>query len=177
MHDNAHVLPECLNPKNGVPDLNEYKRKAALNALKEMAPKKQRAQALQECGKFRAREPPFDVGSNLFLLLVVDSLSSYRWWKAYTDFGPLQNGAIALGALPATTGATERNWNEFGQLHTRNRNRLKPERLRKLAFTYHNVRILARMKVTKEDRRWEVAASALAVSVLAAAAIAAASGV
>ena len=69
------------------------------------------------------------------------------------------------------------NWNEFGQLYTRNRNRLKPERLRKLVFIYHNLRILARMKVTKEDRRREVAASALAVSAFAAAAIAAASGV
>ena len=164
MHDHAHVLAYCLYSKNGVPDLNEYKRKAALNALKEMVPEKQRAQALQEYGKFRAREPPFDVGSNWFSLLVVDSLSSYGWWKAYADPGPLQNVAIALGAIPATAGATERKWNEFGQLYTRNRNRLKPERLRKLVFIYHNLRILARMKVTKEDRQPEVAASALAVS-------------
>ena len=171
MHDDAHVLAYCLNPKNGVPDLNEYERKAALNALREMVPEKQRAQALQDYGKFRAREAPFDVGSNLFSLLVVDSLSSYGWWKAYADPGPLQNVAIALGAIPATAGATERNWNEFGQLYTRNRNRLKPERLRKLVFIYHNLRILARMKVTKEDRRREVAASALAVSAFAAAAI------
>ena len=34
--------------------------------------------------------------------------------------------------------------------------------------TYHNLRILAGMKVTKEDRRPEVAASALAVSAFAA---------
>ena len=56
------------------------------------------------------------------------------------------------------------------------RNRLKPERLRKLVFIYHNLHILARMKVTKEDRQREVAASALAVSAFDAAAMAAASG-
>ena len=54
MHDGAHVLAYCLNPKNGVQDLSKYQRKAALNALKEMVPEKQRAQALQEYGKFRA---------------------------------------------------------------------------------------------------------------------------
>ena len=52
-----------------------------------------------------------------------------------------------------TAGATEQNWNEFGQLYTRNRNRLKPERLRKLVFIYHNFRILAPIKVTKEFPR------------------------
>ena len=43
MHDDTHVVAYCLNPKNGVPDLNEFERKAALNALKEMVPEKQRA--------------------------------------------------------------------------------------------------------------------------------------
>ena len=152
-----------------MPDLNKFERKAAPNALKEMVSEKQPAQALQEYGKFRAREPPFDVGSNLFSLLVVDSLSSYSWWKAYTDSGPLQNVATTLGAIPATTGATEGNWNEFGQLYTRNTSRLKLERLRKLVFIYHNFRILARMKVTKENMRRDAAASTLAVSALAAA--------
>ena len=106
MHDNAYVLAYCLHPKNCVVHLNKYERKAALKALKEMVPEKQRGEALQEYGKFRAREPPFDVGSNLFSLLVVDSLSSYGWWKAHAEAGPLQNVAIALGAIPATAGAT-----------------------------------------------------------------------
>ena len=51
LHDDAHVLAYCLNPQNGVLDLNELERKGALNALKEMVPEKQRAQALQEYGK------------------------------------------------------------------------------------------------------------------------------
>ena len=102
MHDDGHVLAYCLNPKNGVPDLNKFEKKAALNALKETVPEKQRAQALQEYSKFRASEPPFDVGSNLFSLLVVDWLSSYGWWKAFADPCPLQNVAVALGAILAT---------------------------------------------------------------------------
>ena len=104
-------------------------------------------------------------------------LSSYGCWKAYTNPGSLQNIAIALGTIPATAGATERNWNEFGQLYTRSSNRIGPECLHKLVFIYHSLHILARMKVTEKDRRREVAARALAVSALPAAAITVASGV
>ena len=46
LHDDAHVLAYCLSPKNGVLDLNEFERKAALDALKEMVLDGQRAQAL-----------------------------------------------------------------------------------------------------------------------------------
>ena len=139
-------------------------RKATLDALKEMVLDGQHAQALQEYGKFHAREPPFGVGSNLFSMMVVDSLSSYGWWKACANLGPVQNVAIAVGAILTTASAIEHNCNEFRQIYTRNRNRLKPECLRKLVFIYHNLRIVARMKVTKEDRPQEAAASAVAVS-------------
>ena len=46
--------------------------------------------------------------------------------------------------LPTSAAATERNWSIRGSIHSKSRNRLNVERVDKLAYINHNLRLIKR---------------------------------
>ena len=65
--------------------------------------------------------------------------SSLQWWKADgTDWPLLRDLAIRVFSMAASAAASERNFSTFGFVHSKLRNRLGPEKVKKLVYIKTN---------------------------------------
>ncbi len=71
--------------------------------------------------------------------LIGESKTVLQWWLADgTDWPLLQNLAQRVFSLPASSAASERNFSTFGFIHSKLRNRLDQEKVRKLVYIKTN---------------------------------------
>ncbi|XP_065313935.1 uncharacterized protein LOC135923222 [Gordionus sp. m RMFG-2023] len=86
-------------------------------------------------------------GDNQNILIVTsirnNQISASSWWNA---FCPLREVANILLTFPSSTSSSERNWSVWGNIHTKNRNRLKASTAGKLVRVYHNLRLIKNIK-------------------------------
>ena len=73
-----------------------------------------------------------------------------EWWNLYGSSAPnLKTIAVKILSQTASSSGCERNWSTFGLIHSKQRNRLGHERLRKLVFVHYNMRL--RVKNVRSD--------------------------
>ncbi len=62
------------------------------------------------------------------------------WWQTYGGFvnKDLQEFAIELLSIPASSASAERNWLAYGFVHSKTRNRITTENAEMLTFLYDN---------------------------------------
>lgn len=66
---------------------------------------------------------------------------AHAWWGTYGHSAPeLQGVAVKVLAQVPSASPCERNWSDFGYVHSKVRNRLKAERAEKLVYVYRNSR-------------------------------------
>ncbi|CAB4039334.1 hypothetical protein DYB30_009596, partial [Paramuricea clavata] len=71
--------------------------------------------------------------------LIGQSKSVLQWWKADgTDWPLLQDLATHVFSMAASSAASERSFSTFGFIHTKLRNRLGPEKVKKLVYIKTN---------------------------------------
>jgi hypothetical protein len=82
---------------------------------------------------------------------VVDStISVQQYWKNISgSFPVLSSVAIALFTLVCSSAASERNFSTFGFIHSKLRNQLKNDRLKKMIFVFANSKCLR--SIEEED--------------------------
>ena len=68
-----------------------------------------------------------------------ESQSVLQWWMADgTDWPLLQNLAIQVFTMAASSAASEWNFSTFGFIHSKLRNRLSPDKVKKLVYIKTN---------------------------------------
>ncbi|KAF0725759.1 Uncharacterized protein FWK35_00031158 [Aphis craccivora] len=81
-----------------------------------------------------------------------NSITAANWWKGnFKNKSVLADVAEVLLTLPSSTGCAERNWSVWGNIHSKNHNKLKTSTTGKLASVYHNIRLLKNMEIDTED--------------------------
>lgn len=77
--------------------------------------------------------------------IVWDSFQMYEdpadWWLEQQCSPHLQALAIYALSISPTTGAAERNWSSHSYIHSKARNRLSNERVKKLVYLFQNLRV------------------------------------
>ncbi|KAL0224697.1 hypothetical protein RCL1_002609 [Eukaryota sp. TZLM3-RCL] len=70
----------------------------------------------------------------------------YKWWATYgSACKELHRVAQRLLAQVSSASACERNWSEFEAVHSKTRNRLKAQKLKKLVFIDHNEKLVKKV--------------------------------
>ncbi|XP_065315317.1 uncharacterized protein LOC135924197 [Gordionus sp. m RMFG-2023] len=75
-----------------------------------------------------------------------NQISASSWWNAFCPPCPLREVANILLTFPSSTSSSERNWSVWGNIHTKNRNRLKASTAGKLVIVYYNLRLIKNIK-------------------------------
>jgi hypothetical protein len=76
------------------------------------------------------------------------SKSILQWWIADgTDWLLLQNLAMRVFSMAASSAASDRTFSTFGFVHSKLRNRLDPEKVRKLVYIKTNTLQINRIEV------------------------------
>ena len=57
-------------------------------------------------------------------------------------------------ALVSSAGACERNWSTFDFIHSKKRNRLKPDRANDLVYVFTNTRLTQKFKEPEKFAEW-----------------------
>jgi hypothetical protein len=76
--------------------------------------------------------------------MIGESQSVLHWWMADgTDWPLLQNLAVRVFTMASLSAASERNFSTFGFIHSKLRNRLSPEKVKKLVYIKTNAILMA----------------------------------
>lgn len=91
----------------------------------------------------RDYKKPFD---NELLLAGATTMTAIEWWQFQE--GRIDQKLVELCqvvlSVPPTSGAAERNWSEYGSIHSCKRNKLSNDRAEKLVYLRHNLRLQTR---------------------------------
>lgn len=68
-------------------------------------------------------------------------LDPSTWWEGLCFNEPLNPIAGQILQIPPSSAACERNWSEFGNVHTKLRNRLSGDRVQKLVYVHSNLNV------------------------------------
>jgi hypothetical protein len=88
---------------------------------------------------YRAQEPPFEPGRRCWTLF---NKSKLFWHATMSHSNLLGKLAYRIFSTPCNSVASERAFSTQNLIHTKTRNRLKPETTNKLTYIYINARIL-----------------------------------
>ena len=102
--------------------------------------KERQEQLAQEYTAFRI-EALRERQQNMFRFkLIGQSKSVLQWWKGGgTDWPLLQDLATCVFSMAASSVASKRSFSTFGFIHTKLRNRLGPEKVKKLVYIKTNM--------------------------------------
>lgn len=92
-------------------------------------------------GQFAEYQAKGGFWANEFIWQPVTTISPLDWWKGLCATKLLSTIAVRLLSVPPSSAASERNWSLFGRTHTKDRNRLLPERLNKLIYIRSNLHL------------------------------------
>ncbi|CAG8831324.1 34697_t:CDS:2, partial [Gigaspora margarita] len=87
--------------------------------------------------KFRNKQIPYN---NQIIWNSATYVNSTTWWTSWPST-ELQKFAIRTLSIPTSSASAERNYSNFGFIHSKVRNRLKNERVKKLVYIYGNLRM------------------------------------
>jgi hypothetical protein len=95
-----------------------------------------------------------DEFSGALLWASVKHSSPISWWKSnfMHKFPIVVELACRVLSIPTSSAAAERNWSNFGFIHSKLRARLNNDRVKKLVALYQNLRI---QKEISEDSWFE----------------------
>ncbi|XP_025413393.1 uncharacterized protein LOC112685671 [Sipha flava] len=119
----------------------------------------QESSIISDIINFKARSGPFQSRSSWTAINSIknNSITAANWWKGnFKNKSVLAVVAEVLLTLPSSTACAERNWSVWGNIHSKNRNKLKTSTTGKLASVYHNLRLLKNMEIDTEDHRYNV---------------------
>ena len=114
----------------------------------------QESSIISDIINFKARSGPFQSRSSWTAINSIknNSITAANWWKGnFKNKSVLADVAEVLLTLPSSTACAERNWSVWGNIHSKNRNKLKTSTTGKLASVYHNLRLLKNMEIDTED--------------------------
>ena len=96
-------------------------------------------QLAQEYTAFRVEALSERQQSTFRFKMIGKSKTVLQWWIADgTDWPLLQNLALCVFSMAASSAASERNFSTFGFIHSKLRNRLGPEKVKKLVYIKTN---------------------------------------
>jgi hAT family C-terminal dimerisation region len=99
---------------------------------------------------FRQKNPPYD---NETIWLSSANLIPSVWWQSWPN-SKLQQLAIKVLSIPTSSAAAERNFSTFGFIHSKVRNRLQNERVKKLVYVYGNLQLYKGDKLVCDRRKY-----------------------
>jgi hypothetical protein len=71
------------------------------------------------------------------------TMAGWRWWDVYgMPLPQMRMIAMRVLACVASSSACERNWSDFGFIHSKKRNKLSTTQLEKLVYVFSNVRMM-----------------------------------
>jgi hypothetical protein len=77
-------------------------------------------------------------GENMFDEILLNDLTPFEFWETFAYQAPnLSALGLLYTSLPASTAQLERSFSQWAHVHSKSRNRLAPERSKKLFFIYH----------------------------------------
>lgn len=101
------------------------------------------AKASLQHAKFRAQEGLF---GSVNAQKNIKAMPAWKWWGQYGATVPeLQAAARKILAQCSSACSCERNWSTYGFIHSKLRNRLRPERARDLVYVFSNLRLLKKI--------------------------------
>ena len=99
---------------------------------------------------FRQKNSPYD---NETIWLSSANLIPSVWWQSWLN-SKLQQLAIKVLSIPTSSAAAERNFSTFGFIHSKVRNRLQNERVKKLVYVYGNLQLYKGDKLMCDWRKY-----------------------
>mgnify|MGYP002804591960 CR=1 FL=1 len=98
-----------------------------------------RDQLARECTAFRIDALSEREKASYHFKMIGESKTVLQWWIADgTDWPLLRNLAIRVFSMATSAAASERNFSTFGFIHSKLRNRLSPEKVKKLVYIKTN---------------------------------------
>ncbi|KAE9521416.1 hypothetical protein AGLY_018183 [Aphis glycines] len=114
----------------------------------------QESSIISDIINFKAKSGPFESRSSWTATNSIksNSVTAANWWKGnFKNKSVLADVAEVLLTLPSSTAYAERNWSVWGNIHSKNRNKLKKSTTGKLASVNHNLRLLKNIEIDTED--------------------------
>jgi hypothetical protein len=75
------------------------------------------------------------------------SWPAHQWWEVYGVGHPkLQRLAVRVLSQVTSACSCERNWSTYDFIHSKKRNKLKPQRARDLVYAFTNIRLVESMQ-------------------------------
>lgn len=138
------LLAFFLNPRIDnyeVPYLSEAQRVSIQIRWLQLHGVSDIGRAIIELDDFRLRRRAFEINNSIWLLR--SSISGF--WDQARHFVPcIGELAVRLSRTPSNIVMVERSFSNLKVIHSSIRNRLKPDRVRKLLYVYMNSRVLER---------------------------------
>lgn len=113
-------------------------------------------QAMRELKNYRSKVGVFGRPT---VQNLAKSMTAWEWWRDWGGSAPmLRQLAMKVLSQAASACSCERNWSNFGFIHSRLRNRLTAERAADLVYVFSNLRVLKKF-INQEEieyHMWDV---------------------
>ena len=146
MYGDAHGVSYLLDPRYLGDGMERKLRKEIEDFVYEFPNKdgttndERKKQMAEEYTAFRVEALNEKQQESFRFKLIGKSKTILQWWLADgTDWPLLQNLALRVFSLAASSAASERNFSTFGFVHSKFRNRLDQEKIRKLVYIKTNM--------------------------------------
>ena len=146
MYGDAHGVSYLLDPRYLGDGMERKLRKEIEDFVYEFPNKdgntndERKKQMAEEYTAFRVEALNEKQQESFRFKLIGKSKTILQWWLADgTDWPLLQNLALRVFSLAASSAASERNFSTFGFVHSKLRNRLDQEKVRKLVYIKTNM--------------------------------------
>jgi hypothetical protein len=106
-------------------------------------------EAARELSIYReARRGQGMLGSSDMIQAAARTLPACEWWSTFGKMACPNLGIVAVRVLSLVSSACacERNWSDYGFIHSRLRNRLDPERAKKLVAVFATSRLVEKLE-------------------------------
>lgn len=126
-----HFAANLVDPRFQGKNLTPAQRVEAYKYLKMIAShlNLDEDSVIENLGLFLERSGPYAEG---VIWKAAENHKPATWWSVLCSEEPLAPIATKILRLPCANIASERNWSQQGDVHSNKRNRLKPEKVRKL---------------------------------------------
>ena len=119
--------------------------------------KERREKLAQEYTAFRIDALQEREKNDFRFKMIGNSKTVLQWWMADgTDWPLLQNLAIRVFTMAASSAASERNFSTFGFIHSKLRNHLSPEKVNKLVYIKVNTLQMADLRFYESESDEEI---------------------
>ena len=160
MYGNAHGVAYLLDPRYLGDGMDRKLRKEIEDFIFEFPTKdgstnqERKEKMAEEYTAFRVEALTEKQQQSFRFKLIGKSKTVLQWWQADgTDWPLLQDLALRVFSLAASAAASERNFSTFGFIHSKLRNSLDAEKVRKLVYIKTNM--VQMMDRTQTEESWD----------------------